>query len=128
MNDPIVFVSRNRLREDMLDDFRKHYRESVPATQAGKPGTLLQLAYTSLETSEVAIIRLFPDPQALDAQLQGADQRSKAAYKFIEPASMEIYGAPGPSTVEIMKRIAGSGVPVSLNPLYLGGFIRVHSS
>jgi hypothetical protein len=128
MNDPIIFISRYRLKEGMLDGFREHYLGSVPTTETAKPGTLLQLAYISQDSREVAIVRLFPDPSAMEAQLQGADQRSKAAYNFIEPARMEIYGEPGPSAVEMMKRIAGSGVPVSLSPLYVGGFIRVQSS
>lgn len=124
MSDPIVFVSRNRVKEGMLDDFRTHYRDSVPRTEADKPGTLLQLAYVNEDATEVTIVRVFPSAEALDLQLQGADERSKAAYKSIEPTGVEIYGTPNDYAMEMMKKVAGSGINVSVNPQFIGGFIR----
>jgi hypothetical protein len=69
-------------------------------------------------------VRVFPDADALDQQIQGADERSKKTYEFIEPTSIEIFGVPNPATLEKMKKIAGSGIVVSISPNYLGGFIR----
>jgi hypothetical protein len=83
MTDPIVFISRNRVKKGMLDDFRKHYRDSFPAIEASKPGTLVQLAYINEDATDVDIVRLFPSADDLDHQLQGADVCSKAAYQFI---------------------------------------------
>jgi hypothetical protein len=91
---------------------------------AGKPGTLAQLAYENEEATEVTIIRLFPSADALDHQIQGADERSKKAYEFIEPIRIEIFGTPNPSTLEMMKKIAGSGVIMKISPHPIGGFIR----
>jgi len=125
--DPIVFISRNRVKEGMFDSFAKHYRESVPRTEAGKPGTLLQVAYVNKDATQVDIVRLFPSAEAMDLQLQGADERSKAAYQFIEPTSMEIYGTPSDFSMEMMKKVAGSGIEVSVNPQFIGGFIRLKS-
>jgi len=124
MSNPIVFISRNRIKEGMFEDFTKHYHDSIPPIEAGKPGTLVQLAYVNEDATEVTIVRLFPSVDELDLQLQGADQRSKVTYKFIEPTSIEIYGTPNPATLEMMRKIAGSGIVVSISPNYLGGFIR----
>jgi quinol monooxygenase YgiN len=124
MSDPIVFIVRNRVKPGMLDNFREHYVSSVPRTEAEKPGTLVQLAYVSEDGVEVVIVRVFPNAEALDLQLQGADQRSRAAYQYIEPTAIEIYGAPNPYALEMMNKVAGSGIPVSIEPQYLGGFIR----
>jgi quinol monooxygenase YgiN len=121
---PIVFVSRNKIKEGKADEFREHYRDSVSPIVAGKPGTLAQLAYEAEEAAEVVIVRLFPDADALDLQMEGADERSKKTYEFIEPTSIEIFGKPNSATLERMKRIAGSGVAVRISPNYLGGFIR----
>jgi len=123
MPEPIVFISRNKIKEGKTDEFRKHYQESVPSTMVGKPGTLVQLAYEN-EVTEVTIVRLFPSAEAFDLQIQGADERSKKTYEFIEPIGIEIFGVPSPSTLERMKKIAGSGVVVSISPHYMGGFIR----
>jgi hypothetical protein len=127
MADPIAFISRNRVKKGMLDSFVKHYRNSVPSTEAGKPGTLVQLAYLDEDATEVAIVRVFPGAEAMDLHLQGADERSKAAYQFIEPTSIEIYGTPSSFALEMMNEIAGSGIDVSVNPQFIGGFIRPSS-
>ena len=127
MTDPIVFISRNRVKAGMLDDFKKHYRDGIPSTEASKPGTLVQLAFVNEDVTEVVIVRVFPSAEAMDLQLQGADDRSKAAYRFIEPTSIEIYGTPNNYAMEMMKKVAGSGINVSVSPQYMGGFIRPKS-
>ena len=124
MSDPIVFISRNRIKDGKVADFRQHYSDSVPATAANKPGTLVQLAYESEDATQVDIIRVFPDADAMDRQLQGADERSKRTYEFIEPVSVEIYGTPSTFALEMMKKVAGSGIGVTIKPQYIGGFIR----
>jgi hypothetical protein len=77
MTEPIVFISRNRIKEGKINEFRNHYLDRIPAIFDEKPGTLAQLAYLNEETTEVIIIRLFPNTEALDFQIQGADERLK---------------------------------------------------
>ena len=124
MFDPIVFISRNRIKPGRIDEFRKHYQDSLPATMTGKPGTIAQLAFENEGGTEVTIVRLFPDANGLDLQIQGAGERSRKTYEMIEPISIEIFGIPDPVTLEKMKKIAGAGVAVMISPNYLGGFIR----
>ena len=124
MAEPIVFIIRHRIKEGKTAEFRKHYRDSIPRTMASKPGTLTQLAYENEEVTEVTVVRIFPGADALDQQIQGANERTKETYKFIEPTSIEIFGTPNPSTLEMMKKIAGSGVTINISPHFTGGFIR----
>lgn len=124
MSEPIVFISRNKIKQGQVDEFRKHYQASIQPIFDGKPATLAQLAYENEETTEFIIIRLFHNAEALDLQIQGADERSKKTYEYIEPISIEIYGTPNSATLERMKKIAGSGITVKINPNYMGGFIR----
>ena len=124
MTEPIVFIIRNRVKEGMCDDFYNHYQKSIPLTKKSKQGTIIQLAFINDDATEVDIIRIFPNAEALDLQLQGADQRTKKTYKFIEPTSIEIYGTPNIFALEMMKKVAGSGIDVSVKPQFIGGFIR----
>jgi len=55
-------------------------------------------------------VRVFSNADALAAQLQGADERSKKTYEFIEPTSVEIYGTPSDYALEMMKKVAGTGL------------------
>lgn len=124
MPEPIVFISRNRVKEGMLEAFKQHYQESIPHTEAAKPQTLAQLAYVSEDGSKVDIVRFFPNAEGLDLQLQGADERSKTTYQFIEPTSVEIYGTPSEYALEMFKKVAGSGIEVCIYSQYIGGFLR----
>ena len=124
MSKPIVFISRNKIREGKADEFRKHYRDSIPPELATKIDTIAQLAYENDDETEFTVVRIFPSAEALDLQIQGADERSKKTYDFIEPISIEILGLPNPATLEKMKGIAGTDVIMKVNPNYIGGFIR----
>jgi hypothetical protein len=124
MSEPLVFISRNKIKEGKAKDFRKHYQDSIQPVFIDKPYTLAQLAYENIESNEFTIIRFFPSADALDLQLQGADERSIVSYTFIEPVSFEIYGAPNTATLEKMRKIAGSGIAVNISSNYTGGFIR----
>lgn len=128
MSAPIVFISRNRVKEGLLEDFLRHYRDSLPMTEADKPGTVVQLAYAAEDGKGVVIVRQFPDAESLDRQLQGADERSKAAYQYIEPTSVEIYGQPNEYALEMMKKVAGAGIEVNIYPQFAGGFTRLKAS
>ncbi|HEY5903923.1 MAG TPA: antibiotic biosynthesis monooxygenase [Anaerolineales bacterium] len=124
MTEPIVFIARFRVREGRLDEFREHYFNSIAPVQAGKPGTLAQVAYENEDGSEVMVVRLFLDAQAMDAQLQGSGERTQKTYEFVEPIRMEIYGMPSATSLEIMKKVGENGVAVSVTPRLIGGFVR----
>jgi quinol monooxygenase YgiN len=122
--DPIVFIIRHTIKAGQADEFKQHYRNSLPKTLAGKPGTITQLAYENEDSAEVTVVRVFPDAEALDLHLQGADQRTQKTYEYIELTGIEIFGNPNPSTLEMIRKIAGAGFVIAINPNYLGGFIR----
>jgi hypothetical protein len=124
MSEPIVFISRNRIKEGRGSEFRRHYADSIPFTLETKTGTLAQLGYEDEDGGEFTVVRVFPDAKGLDLQLQGADERSKKTHEFIEPVGIEILGRPSAATLERMQKIAGSGVTVKISPVYAGGFIR----
>jgi quinol monooxygenase YgiN len=128
MADPVVFVVTNRIKEGKRAGFEAHYRNSVPAVETGKPGMHAQLAYVDEEGTAFVVVRLFASAEALDAQLQGADERSRAAYRYIAPVRVEIYGAPSEFALEMIEKVAGPGVDVRVYPDYAGGFLRPHSA
>jgi len=124
---PIVFISHNNYIGGRSEEFRRHYQDSIQSILSGKPNTFVQLGYENEAGTEFTVVRVFPDADALDQQLSGADQRSKKTYEYIQPTSIEIFGTPNPVTLEVMKKIAGSGIAVNICPNYLDGFIR-HSN
>jgi hypothetical protein len=65
---------------------------------------------------------------SFEIHLQGADERAKEAWEFLEPVSVDIYGKPTDTILEAFKRINGSGVALRVHPQFLGGYIRASSN
>lgn len=78
----------------IAEDFSRHYRKTIPITERNKPGTLTELAFLEAEGTEVIMIRIFADAEAMDHKLKGAGERSRRTYEFIEPTAIEICGEP----------------------------------
>lgn len=124
MADPVVFISRNRVKVGKLEGFRTAYREVSERLKLDKPGTVVFLAYVSDDGTEVTIVHVFPDADAMDRHLDGVVERTKVAYEFIESAGMEIYGKLNDRASQMFKQIARSGVPVTFRAHLLGGYLR----
>jgi hypothetical protein len=125
MSEPIVFVSHSRVKDGQLEGFREFLRAGTRALEADKPGTVVFLAYLDASGTEASIVHAFPDADAMDAHLQGVDERSGAADAFIETTGYEIYGSPSPQVIEAMQRFAAAeGVPLAVRPAYVGGYLR----
>ncbi len=127
MSEPIVFISHNKMKEGKLDAFRKFNQDGFLLIREQKPATVALLAYAGEDGGEVSFVHVFPDAEAMELHFQGADERSKRAYEFMQPISMEIYGSPNDGVLEMMKQIAESGVTVSIDTDHLGGVLRLKS-
>jgi hypothetical protein len=127
MSGPIVFISHHKLKQGKLDDLKKINQESFQLIKEQKPDTVVFLGYLGEDESEVSFLHVFPDAEAMDLHFEGAQERSRRAYEFIEPLSMEIYGSPSDGVLTTLKQIAESGVNVRIDPHHLGGFLRLQS-
>jgi hypothetical protein len=125
MPEPIFFLSHFRLKEGGLDVMRKITSEATAQLQAEKPRTALFLSYVSSDGGVISFLHAFADAEAMDLHFVGADQRAKAASEHMEPLGWEIYGEPSTAALEEMRGAAlAAGVPLSLHPEYLAGFLR----
>jgi hypothetical protein len=127
MSNPIVFISHNAVHTGGLDGLRALSVEVFGQIEADRPGTAAFLGYLTADGTRVSFIHLFPDAEAFARHVEGSDERSRAAYAFIEPLAMEVYGEPNDSTRAMFETIAGSGVTVTFQPDLLGGFLRLSS-
>jgi hypothetical protein len=91
-----------------------------------KPRTSVFVAYISDDGANASFIHVFTDADAMDAHIQGAMERSQAAYEFMRPAGWEIYGKPSEAAMQMFEQAAaGAGVDLRAEPGYLGGFLRL---
>ncbi len=123
MSDPIVFISRSKLKKGKLDAFRELSEEVFAVMEAEKPGTVFHYGYMDEEETEIHFVHVFPDAEALDAHMVGAGERVGKADEFMETFAFEIYGTPNEETLTMLRQ--APGVDVSVKPAGFGGYIRL---
>ena len=125
MSEPVVFISHFRVKEGMLDGFKELLHDVTRQLQAEKPRTLAYLFYLSEDATELSIVHVFGDAVSMDAHSEGAQERSRTAYEFIEPQGWEIYGSPSREALQMMQNAASSaGVALDVQPTFMDGFLR----
>jgi hypothetical protein len=124
MAEPIVFISNQRVKEGKLEGYKQYYRQVAEQARQNKPGTVAHIAYHNEEGTELSIIHIFPDAEAMELHMKGVDELAKQAYEYVEILSFEIYGQPTEAILERMTQIVGSGIAVNIRPQLIGGYIR----
>jgi quinol monooxygenase YgiN len=124
MPNPIIFISHNKIKAGKFEALEAFNQEAMEMIKAEKPRTQFMYAYLSADNSMISFVHMFADVEALDLHMQGAGERAEKAYEYIEPAGMEIYGAPSDGVLEAFRRIEASWIPVRFNLTSLGGFIN----
>ena len=129
MTQPIVFISHSAIKPGKHEGFRAFIRSGADGLAAEKPGTVVFLAYLDEDASRVSIVHVFPDADAMNAHLEGVEERSREADMFIETRGYEIYGSPDEPVLRMMRAFAdGSGVPLTVRPELVGGYVRLRST
>ena len=124
MADGIVFISHNEVRAGGLDGLRRLSVEVFRQIEDDRPGTAAFIGFLNAEETAVTFVHVFPNARAFEAHLEGADERSAEAYRYMEPRAIEIYGPASAAALTAFRDLAGAGVQVTVQPVSLGGFIR----
>ena len=124
MSEPIIFISNQKVKEGKLEGYKQYYRQVAEQAKADKPGTIAHLAYLNEVGSELSIIHIFPDAEAMELHMKGVDELAKKAYEYVEILSFEIYGKPANILLQRMLHIVGSSIALNIKPQLIGGYIR----
>ena len=125
MSEPIVFISRNRIVEGRHADFGIAYARVSDLIRMTKPGTACFAAYADEAGTEVRVVHVFPNAEAMAFHFEGSADRSEAVAGLIAPTGFEVYGRAPAAAVDRLRREAsatGASVEVLADPL--GGFLR----
>ena len=125
MSGPIVFISHNAVKDGKLEGFRDAFGEVAEALNAEKPGTVVFLAFADEDGSEVSVVHVFPDADAMGRHLEGVQERTGTAVEFTQTTGYEIYGAPSEPVLEAMRGFADAeSVPLHVQSDHVGGYLR----
>jgi hypothetical protein len=128
MPGPIVFISHNRIKPGRLEALRDFSHPVFDRLKAEKPATAAFLGYVSADGQEASFIHVFADARGFERHVEDSEERGAAALEFIESRSVEIYGEPGETVMPTFSRMAEAGVILTLNPVLLGGYLRLSTS
>jgi hypothetical protein len=127
MSEPFIFIATNRLKEGKLEAERKRVPDLVTFIEANEPRLIAFNEYINEDGTEVAVVQVHPDAASMEFHMETVQERAARAYADTvdATANVQVYGTPSAKILEMLKRQAGSGVPVSIKPYHLGGFTRL---
>ena len=125
MAHPIVFISHFSVRAGRLEALKLLARDVAASLETGKPQTSVYLIYLDVEGMHATFVHVFGDSAAMDRHFEGAQERSAAAMKFMEPERWEIYGQPSDAALNAIRTAASAaGVAFEWQPEFVAGFSR----
>ena len=126
MQGPLIFIATNRLKPGRLDRERARVPGLVEFVEASEPRLIAFNEYVDEGGTEVAVVQVHPDGDSMAFHMEVVAERAASAYAETIDAttSIQVFGMPSTAVVEMLRRQAGSGVPLSVKPHHLGGFIR----
>lgn len=121
---PLILISHQRLKPGQVEAYKARYAGAVQRFIAGRPGTLAHSAYLSQSGTDVRVVMAFADAQAMEVHMLGLGTSPQKAQESMDFVAVEIYGAPTPATMRAIHGIVGEGVPVTIWPEVVDGYIR----
>lgn len=127
MPEPLIFISTSTIKEGKLEGYEAYTREIVELIQANEPRLLAYSTYLSEDRTKATTFQVHPDAESMMFHMQLMRERIESAYEYLDPESVTFCGQLNDQVLEMTSQIAGSGVPLSVNPQVLGGFTRLGS-
>jgi hypothetical protein len=126
MSGPFIFIATNRLKPGKLDDERARVPGLVDFIEANEPRLIAFNEYVNEEGTEVAVVQVHRDADSMAFHMELIAKRAATAYAETVDATtdIQVFGTPSNAVVELLRRQAGAGVPLSVKPNHLGGFTR----
>jgi hypothetical protein len=126
MSGPFIFIATNRLKKGKLDDETRRVPDLCEFIEANEPRLIAFNEYASDDGTEVGVVQVHPDAESMEFHMEVVAERAARAYAETVEAttSIQVYGAPSDAVLEMLKRQAGAGVPLTVKRYHLGGFTR----
>jgi len=130
MSEPFIFIATNKLREGKLEDERRRVPGLCDFIEASEPRLIAFNEYANEAGTEVSVVQVHPDADSFEFHMGVVRERAQRAYAETLEAttSVQVFGTPSASVLEMLRQQAGSGVRLSVNPHHLGGFTRATAS
>jgi hypothetical protein len=126
MAEPFIFIGTHRLQDGKLRDFERAFGELVQVVETNEPQMIAFNGYSNEDGTEVAVVQIHPDVASMQTHMQVVREHITHAYEDLldETTGIQVFGELSDEARSMMQQLAGSGVPLSVKSLPLGGFTR----
>jgi hypothetical protein len=124
MSEP--FIGTHTIREGKRQDFKQQWRELLEVVEAKEPRLIAFNAYVNEDGTELTVVQVHPDADSMVFHMQVARDHISQAYQSVleKTRRIDVYGKPSDAVLEMIRQLAGSGVPLTVKADHLGGFTR----
>jgi hypothetical protein len=125
-----MFIAINRLKPGALEAERERVPGLASFIETSEPRLIAFNEYASEDGTEVAVVQVHPDAESMSAHMGIVRERAARAYQetLDATARIQVFGTPDDAVLAMLAQQAGSGVPLTVWPEYLGGFTRASAS
>jgi hypothetical protein len=127
---PFIFIATNRLKEGKLEAEQSRAADLYAFIETHEPRLLAFNEYANEDGSEVGVVQVHPDGASMELHMEIIAERAARAYAETLEAttSIQVFGEPSHAVLEMLRRQAGAGVPITVKRLHIGGFSRIERS
>jgi hypothetical protein len=124
MPGPFIFIATNRLKPGKLDAERQRVPGLCDYIEANEPRMLAFNEYVNADGTEVVVVQVHADTASMEAHMGIVQERAQQAYAetLDQTVSIQVFGTPSESLLEMLRQQAGAGVATTINAEHLGGF------
>jgi quinol monooxygenase YgiN len=124
MSEP--FIGTHTIREGKRQDFKQQWRELLEVVEAKEPRLIAFNAYVNEDGTELTVVQVHSDADSMVFHMQVARDHISQAYQSVleKTRRIDVYGKPSDAVLEMIRQLAGSGVPLTVKADHLGGFTR----
>lgn len=125
MGTPFIFIGTHKVRDGRLEAFKKECLRVSELAEVHEPRLIGIDFYVHEDTAEVSVVQVHPDPDSMLLHMQLLQERIGHAYEedLEGTTGIQIFGTPNDAVLQMIKQLAGAGVPVTVQSPF-GGFNR----
>ena len=127
MSGPFIFIATNRLKPGAFEAEKRRVPQLCEFIEANEPRMLSFNEYVDDDGTEVAVVQVHPDAESMEFHMGVVREQAERAYAETLEAttSIQVYGMPSDSVLDMLSRQAGSGPSLTVRRRHLGGFTRL---
>lgn len=129
MSEPFIFIGTHRLKKGKREAYEQYVAEFVRFIDGQEPQLKLFTFFLDEDAEHVSVVQVHPNAESMGVHMQIAQQHIGDSYAdyLEETVSIQVFGEPTEAVLAMMRKLAGDGVPVSIQRPF-AGFDRLHAT